>query len=60
MGIIIKRGKLRNMARWYGVVAAIGGLFALLEWADAINPPVYATIGGLTALIFGIFSAYSN
>ncbi|MBU2523118.1 MAG: hypothetical protein KKE23_02390 [Nanoarchaeota archaeon] len=48
------------MARWYGVVAAVGGLIALGEWLYAVNPPGYATIGGLMALIFGIFSAYSD
>lgn len=48
------------MARWYGVVAALGGLITIGEWISATSPPWYATIGGLTALIFGIFSAYTD
>ena len=48
------------MTRWYGAVAAIGGLVALGEWIYAFSPPWYATIGGLMALIFGIFAAYCD
>jgi len=48
------------MTRWYGAVAAMGGLVALGEWFSAASPPLYATVGGLVALVFGIFAAYCD
>ena len=48
------------MANWQGALAAAGGFIALLEWIPAVNPPWYATVGGIVALVFGILAAYSN
>ena len=49
-----------KMANWQGALAAVGGIIALMEWIPAASPPLYATIGGVIALVFGILAAYSN
>jgi len=48
------------MTNWQGTLAAVGGFIALLQWIPAVSPPWYATVGGVMALVFGIYSAYSN
>ncbi len=48
------------MANWQAWVAALGGLVALGEWIGAAATPWYATVGGLAALIFGVWAAYAE
>lgn len=48
------------MTNWQAWIAATGGLVALGElWPGTIGTSWYALIGGLTALIFGIWAVYS-
>jgi len=47
------------MAIWQGWVAALGGLVAMGEWFAPVSP-WYATVGGLAAIIFGIWAAYAE
>ncbi len=47
------------MANWQAWVAALGGLVALGEWPlGAGGTPWYAIIGGLAAIVFGVWAAY--
>ena len=48
------------MANWQAWLAAMGGLVSLGEWLNAGVTPWYATIGGLVAIIFGIWAAYAE
>lgn len=48
------------MANWQGLIAALGGLIALGEWIRAAATPWYATLGGIVAIIFGIWAAYTQ
>jgi len=47
------------MTNWQAWIAALGGLVALGEWF-APSQPWYATIGGLSAIIFGVWAAYAD
>jgi len=47
------------MANWQGWVAALGGLISLGEFITAQATPAYATLGGIVAIVFGIWAAYS-
>ncbi len=47
------------MANWQGWIAALGGLITLGEFSVSQSTPWYATIGGITAIIFGIWAAYA-
>ncbi len=47
------------MAKWAGWVAALGGLVALLtNYVPQLQSLYGVEIGGLTAIIFGIWAAY--
>lgn len=50
------------MANWQAWTAAFGGLVALGElWPGTVGAtPWYALVGGLAALIFGVWAAYSE
>ena len=50
------------MENWQAWVAALGGLVALGQWplGAGAATPWYAIIGGLTAIVFGVWAVYAE
>jgi len=48
------------MASWTGWLAAIGGLLAVVDQYIASASPYLLWIGGLAAIVFGIWGALSK
>ena len=48
------------MQNWQAWVAALGGLISLGEAMVAASTPWYAVVGGLLAVVFGVWAAYAK
>jgi len=47
------------MTRWTGWIAALGGLVSIVsQWVGVVAEPWLLWVGGLAAIIFGVWAIY--